>query len=67
MIKKSITITFTPQEAEAIINQIIARIDDLSLHQKEAARKENIPRVLELEEFMKPIKSGYQKLLDATF
>jgi len=62
---KTINITLTKEESKALITQIGARIDDLKLQQKEAGRKENIDRVLEIEEFIKPIKSGYQKLMDA--
>lgn len=59
-----ITIQFTKEEVKALITQIGARIDDLQAIQKQAGKKEDIKRVLEIEEFLKPIKSGNQKLLD---
>lgn len=59
-----IVIQFTKEEIEALIIQIGARIDDFQALQKQAGKKEDIKRVLEIEEFLKPIKSGNQKLLD---
>lgn len=58
-------VEFTKEEVEAAMIQIGARIDALGDIQKEAGRKEDIARVLQLEEAMKPIKSFRQKLIDA--
>ena len=62
---KTINITLTKEESKVLITQILYKFDDLKLQQKEAGRKENIDRVLEIEELLKPIKSVYQKLVDA--
>jgi hypothetical protein len=60
-----LTVNFTNEEVKALITQIGARLDDLKAIQKQEAKKENISRVIEIEKFMEPIKSGYQKLIDA--
>lgn len=58
------TVQFTKEEIEALVIRIGAIIDDLQAIQKQAGKKEDINRVLELEKFMIPIKSGNQKLID---
>ena len=58
---------FTKEEIDATLIQIGARIDDLTRIQKEEAKKENIKRVLEMEEFMKPIISFRQKLMNVRY
>lgn len=58
---------FTKEEIDAGLTQVGARIDALSLLQKEAGKKEDIDRVLQLEEAMKPIKSFRQKLMDVRY
>ncbi|OBG93861.1 hypothetical protein A9X05_09160 [Mycobacterium sp. E3298] len=60
-------VEFTKEEIDASLIQIGARIDDLKKIQKEEAKKENVKRVLEMEEFMKPIISFRQKLMDVRF
>jgi len=62
---KTINITLTKEESKVLITEILYKFDDLKLQQKEAGRKENIDRVLEIEELLKPIKSVYQKLVNA--
>ncbi|MGM7720640.1 hypothetical protein [Metabacillus sp. Hm71] len=55
-------IELTKEEVDAGLIQIGARLDALKEIQKEEAKKENIKRVLEIEEFTKPIRSMYEKL-----
>lgn len=55
-------IKLTEDEMDAIITQLGARLDELSMTQTREAKNGNVSRVLELEEFMKPIVSGKQKL-----
>lgn len=62
-----LTICLTEAEAEAIIIQISARLDDLREIQVQEGKRGNIDRVLELEKFMEPIKSGKKKLEDALY
>ena len=56
-------IEFTKEELKAVVIQVGARIDELKALQKEAGKNEDIRRVIELEEFLKPIESGYQKMV----
>lgn len=58
-------VKLTKEEINAGLIQIGARIDDLQQIQKSAAKNEDIKRVLELEEFMKPIISLRDKLLQS--
>ena len=55
-------VELTNEERNAIILQVGARIDHLMNLQREEGKKENIKRVLELEELMKPLRSGYDKI-----
>jgi hypothetical protein len=58
---------FTKEEVDAAIIQLGCRLDELKLLQKEEAKNENVQRVIELEEFMKPIRSFYEKLLNRRY
>lgn len=60
-------VEFTKEEVDAAMIQIGARIDELRKLQKEAGKKEDIGRVLEIEKFIQPIKSFQQKLTDVRF
>lgn len=55
-------VEFTKAEAESIMIQIGARIDKLREIQKNEARNENIERVIQMEEFLKPIISAKEKV-----
>ena len=52
----------TDEERQILLIQIGARIDHLTNLQREEGKNENIKRVLELEELMKPLRSGYDKI-----
>ncbi|GLI82543.1 hypothetical protein ANABIO32_02300 [Rossellomorea marisflavi] len=56
------TIEVTKEELEAGITQLGARLDALKSVQIEEGGKGRISRVLEIEEFMKPVRSLYEKL-----
>lgn len=54
----------TKDELSAGIVQINARLDELAAIQKECAYKGDVKRVLEIEEFSKPIHSLKNKMMD---
>lgn len=60
-------VDFTKEEIDAALIQIGARIDALTDLQKQEGKKENIRRVLEIEEALKPIRSFRQKLMDVRY
>ena len=60
--EKKYKVEFTKKEADSISAQISARIDALKELQTEAGKEGNIKRVIELEEFMKPIISAKEKV-----
>ncbi|MET3209725.1 UNVERIFIED_CONTAM: hypothetical protein ABIC26_002672 [Paenibacillus sp. PvR008] len=60
-------VDFTKEEMDAAIIQTGARIDALADLQKQEGKKENIQRVLEIEEALKPIRSFRQKLMDVRY
>lgn len=62
-----IKLEFTKEEIDAGMIQLGARLDALKEIQKEEAKNENIERVLQMEESMKPIRSMYDKLMAARF
>lgn len=62
-----IKVEFSKEELDAAIIQVGARLDALKEIQKEEGKKENIKRVIEMEEFMKPIRSFYDKIFNARF
>jgi hypothetical protein len=54
---------FTQDEVSAMVTQLGARLEHLKDMQVNAAKAGNVKRVLEMEEFMKPVNSGYIKLM----
>lgn len=58
---------FTKEEIDAGMIQLGARLDALKESQKEEGKNGNIERVLQMEEFMKPIRSMYDKLVLVRF
>ena len=57
-------INITKDELSAGITQLGARLDDLKKIQIKHGQDGNIKRVIELEEFIKPIRSLYDKLME---
>lgn len=60
---KTITIEFTEEETKALITQVGARLDDLKAL---ALEVKTFARVQELTEFIKPIQSAYEKLMNSS-
>ncbi|MFJ3388898.1 hypothetical protein [Lysinibacillus sp. NPDC086135] len=56
------TVSYTKEELRAILIQLGGRIDDLKGLQVKAGKNGDVSRVLELENFMKPILSGKEKM-----
>lgn len=63
----SYNIILTKEELEALLIQVSSRIDSLKELQLTAGEKGKIERVIELENHMKPIISGKNKLQDALY
>ena len=60
-------INITKDELSAGITQLGARLDDLKKIQIKHGQDGNIKRVIELEEFIKPIRSLYDKLIEVYY
>lgn len=56
------TVDFTKDELRALVVQVGARIDHLKEEQKQAGKNEDVRRVVEIENFLQPIVSGYNKM-----
>ncbi|MED3440256.1 hypothetical protein P4393_12395 [Bacillus subtilis] len=61
------TIHLTKEELDSAIIQIGARIDELKVVQKEAGKKEDIKRVIDMERFMEPIVSVKEKMMNERY
>lgn len=57
------TLQFTKEELDISITQLGARIDHLKALQVDAGKAGNVGRVVELEEYMKPLISAKDKML----
>ncbi|MGE6627891.1 hypothetical protein [Bacillus pumilus] len=64
---ETISVDLTKEEAKALLTQINARIDSLKELQLKAGKSEDIKRVIELEEFMKVIIFGRDKIMNAIY
>ncbi len=60
-------IELTREEVEVGITQLGTRITELSEIQKQEAKKENIKRIIELEELLNKIKSVQNKLMNSFY
>lgn len=60
-------IDFTKDELRALVVQVGARIDHLKEEQKQAAKNEDVRRVIEIENFLQPIVSGYNKMTEQLY
>ena len=60
------TVDFTNEEFSAIVTQLGAGINELAIAANELAKNGNIQRAKELEDFLKPIVSGYKKMASGT-
>ncbi|MCY8228771.1 hypothetical protein MOC30_14370 [Bacillus spizizenii] len=61
------TLHFTKEELDSAILQIGARIDKLRDIQKEAGKKADIKRVIEMENFIEPIISVKEKMMNERY
>lgn len=61
------TLHFTKEELDSAILQIGARIDKLRDIQKEAGKKADIKRVIEMEKFIEPIISVKEKMMNERY
>lgn len=59
--------TLTKEEVDSTLIQMGGRIDELKEMQKKAGKDEDIARVLELENFMKPIISAKDKMMKVRY
>lgn len=55
---------FTSEEADAIIGQLNGRLKELKELQVEAGKEGKTARVVELEDFIKTVSSGRDKLME---
>lgn len=60
-------INFTKEELSALVTQVGARIDHLKEEQKQAAKNEDVRRVIEIETFLQPILAGHKKMTEQLY
>lgn len=60
-------VDFTKEELRALVVQVGARIDHLKEEQKIAGKNEDVRRVVEIETFLQPILTGYNKMTEQLY